>query len=338
MSTDDRCRDDGRAALFAQMRCATAALLVVVALVTAGCGEAEPPDVPPAGDATEAPDAADDERLSVYVVNYPLQYFVERIGGQRVDVTFPAPRDVDPTEWMPDSQTIRAYQDADVILLHGADYARWRDLVSLPMGATVNTSAAFRDRLLEVPDAYVHAHGPDGELHAHAGVASITWLDPTLAIEHARAIKQALSERRPAHAEAFADRFDALAEELHELDAKTERTVNADPDRPLLASEPVYHYLEARYGLNLEVMQWHPQRMPDDESWSALDEKLNDHNATRMLWPEEPKAEIASRLAERGIAPVVYAPSDQPPDSGDLMSVMRQNAANLRGAFDDEDA
>ncbi len=33
---------------------------------------------------------------AVYVVNYPLRYFTERIAGDRVDVRFPAPRDVDP--------------------------------------------------------------------------------------------------------------------------------------------------------------------------------------------------------------------------------------------------
>ena len=36
--------------------------------------------------------------LTVYVVNYPLQYFAERIGGEHVEVVFPAPgpdRDVD---------------------------------------------------------------------------------------------------------------------------------------------------------------------------------------------------------------------------------------------------
>ena len=30
------------------------------------------------------------ERLSVYTVNYPLAYFAERIGGNHVEVVFPA--------------------------------------------------------------------------------------------------------------------------------------------------------------------------------------------------------------------------------------------------------
>ena len=36
------------------------------------------------------------EKLTVYTVNYPLQYFAERIGGEYVEVIFPAPGDEDP--------------------------------------------------------------------------------------------------------------------------------------------------------------------------------------------------------------------------------------------------
>ena len=64
------------------------------------------------------------EQLTACVVNYPLQYFAERIGGEHINVVFPAPADVDPAYWMPDTPTITAYQQADLILLNGARYAK----------------------------------------------------------------------------------------------------------------------------------------------------------------------------------------------------------------------
>ena len=123
--------------------------------------------------------------LQVYVVNYPLQYFAERIGGDRVEVHFPAPADVDPAFWSPDAETIAAYQQADVILLNGAGYADWVTRAALPDSVLVDTSAAFADRLVPVEKAVTHSHGPEGE-HVHGEVAFTTWLDPTLAIEQAR--------------------------------------------------------------------------------------------------------------------------------------------------------
>ena len=75
-----------------------------------------------------SPAANPKQNLKIYVVNYPLQYFAERIGGDKVDVFFPAPSDVDPAFWTPGREVVRQYQQADLILLNGADYAKLVDL------------------------------------------------------------------------------------------------------------------------------------------------------------------------------------------------------------------
>ena len=54
-----------------------------------------------------------DSPLSVYVVNYPLQYFAERIGGPDVRVVFPVPTAGDPAFWKPLPEQIAAYQKRD---------------------------------------------------------------------------------------------------------------------------------------------------------------------------------------------------------------------------------
>ena len=72
------------------------------------------------------------DRFTVYTVNYPLQYFAERIGAEHVEVAFPAPSGVDPAFWKPDSDILRQYQQADLVLLNGAGYAGWVEKVSLP--------------------------------------------------------------------------------------------------------------------------------------------------------------------------------------------------------------
>ena len=56
------------------------------------------------------------EKLLIYTVNYPLQYFAQRIGGEFVTVKFPAPPGIDPAFWNPDTKTVAEYQSADVIL------------------------------------------------------------------------------------------------------------------------------------------------------------------------------------------------------------------------------
>ncbi|MEX2381482.1 MAG: metal ABC transporter substrate-binding protein [Opitutales bacterium] len=300
--------------------------LFLIALFFAACRE------PAVQDAASPPPTGP---LSVYVVNYPLQYFAERIGGDHVQVHFPAPVDVDPAEWNPDDETILQYQQADLILLNGARYAAWIGQVTLPVAAMVNTAQHIRDRLIEVPDAITHSHGPEGA-HSHAGAAFTTWLDLLLAIEHARAIKDALSERLPAHSGAFEENFQALAVDYEALDREIDEIVSQNPDQPLLASHPVYQYLEARYSLHLESLHWEPDEMPSPSEWEALKETLEAHPAQWILWEDEPLAEIVSRLEDLGVNSIVYNPGSQPPETGDLLTVMHQNAANLDTAFTGE--
>ena len=91
--------------------------------------------------------------LIVYVVNYPLLYFAERIGGAAVQAEFPAPPLGDPAYWQPGPARIAEYQVADVIVRNGATYAKWIDLVTLPESKVVDTSTRFSDGFITVEGA-----------------------------------------------------------------------------------------------------------------------------------------------------------------------------------------
>jgi zinc transport system substrate-binding protein len=132
-----------------------AALLFALVLI-AGCAGTEDAETP------GVLEREDDGKLLVYVVNYPLQYFAERIGGELVRVEFPAPADEDPAFWAPGLEVIGEYQGADLIFVNGAGYAKWTERVSLPLSKVVNTSEDFADRYIVVDDAVTHSHGPGG--------------------------------------------------------------------------------------------------------------------------------------------------------------------------------
>ena len=105
-----------------------------------------------------------DAPITVYTVNYPLQYFAERIAGKHADVVFPAPDGVDPAFWTPDSETVNRYQQADLILLNGAGYAGWTQHASLPRLKQVDTSAAFSAAYIRQAGGAAHSHGPGTEV------------------------------------------------------------------------------------------------------------------------------------------------------------------------------
>ena len=153
----------------------------------------------------------------VYTVNYPLYYFTKRMAPEGVEVFFPVPKDIDPAFWVPNTQETLAFVKADLIILNGADYAKWTQKVSLPSSKLVNSSKSFEKELLHIESSN-HSHGPKGE-HSHAGTAFTTWLDMQQAIKQAEAIKNALILMAPEEKEHIEQSYLQLKQELEELDA-----------------------------------------------------------------------------------------------------------------------
>jgi zinc transport system substrate-binding protein len=270
--------------------------------------------------------------LKVYVVNYPLKYFAERIGGDHVKVMFPAPPSIDPAYWIPDIPTISAYQQADLILLNGAGYAKWVNKVSLPQSKLVDTSKKFKDRYITIKGAITHSHGPGGE-HAHEGIAFTTWLDFDLAVKQAEAIARAFSRKKPDQKNTFDKNFKSLKDDLMALNEDITTVVARASSKPLVASHPVYDYLAGRYGLNIESVHWEPKEMPNLEQWAELQNLLKDHHAEWMIWEGEPIPESVAKLKAIGVGSLVFDPCSNVSEKGEFLSVMQQNVENLKLAF-----
>ena len=272
--------------------------------------------------------------LTVYTVNYPLQYFAERIAGERASVKFPAPRDVDPAFWRPSAETIIDFQNADLILLNGAGYARWRALASLPRSRLLDTAAGFRIEFIRAEASAAHRHGPSGE-HDHGGTAFTTWLDFGLAIRQAQAVADALARLAPEARATFEANFAALERELIDLDRSIGDAINRDPDHAWwLASHPVYQYLARRHEFELTALTWEPDAYPDESEWRALEALLVRRPSRWMLWESEPLPVTKERLAALGVNIVVFDPCANLPPSRDFLQVMRDNVSNLSRSYE----
>ena len=273
------------------------------------------------------------DKLSVYVVNYPLKYFAERIGGDNVNVVFPAPKGGDPAYWNPDTKTIAAYQRADIILLNGANYAKWVRKVSLPRSRMVDTSIKFKDRYIIADDIVTHSHGPGGK-HAHESLAFTIWLDLDLAAEQAKAIAKAFGRKRPNRRETFQKNFDSLEKELFDIDKGIKAIVSKDPAKLFIGSHPVYDYFTRRYGIKMESIHWEPDEVPNDGQWIDLQKRRKTHPAKWMIWEGDPLKESVEKLKTSGIQSLVFDPCGNVPDKGDFLDVMKQNVENLSKAFE----
>jgi len=300
----------------------TLVLLSLVAFAITACSDPTGPSGKASANKTSS------GSLSVYVVNYPLQYFVERIGGSHVRVTFPAPPDADPAYWEPTAEQIAGFQQADLIFLNGASYAKWVQRVSLPNSRMVDTSAVFSDRYIVATGQTAHSHGAGGE-HQHGDLAFTTWLDPLQAVEQAAVIRDALVRLRPDAGEDLKRNFTALEKDLLELDEQLAAAFAAHKGQVLLFSHPVYQYLIRRYAIDGYAVHWEPDTMPGPDEWQKLDKLLSEHPARSMVWEGDPDPAIVEQLSQRGLGSLVFEPCANLPAEGDYVGVMRTNLGRL---------
>ncbi len=296
-------------------------LLAIIMFLLAGCGgEREAPSTQVA--------AADTGVPVIYTVNYPLAWMAQQLAGDDAAVVFPAPAGVDPAFWQPGVDTVLQYQQADLVLLSGGNYARWIANVSLPASRLLDTSASYRDQLIPVTAGPLHSHGPGGE-RSHGELAFTTWLDLDLAQQQMQAVAAALQRLLPAESAAIEQRRASLQRVLGSMDARLTALGQLLGNTPVLYSHPVYQYLQRRYQLNGRALHWEPDQVPSEAQWSELEGILQTHPAQIMLWEEQPLPEVQARLDELGVKTVVFSPMGNRPSSGDFASGMAANIDRL---------
>lgn len=261
----------------------------------------------------------------VSVINYPLYYFAQRIGGDLIDLKYPIPTDVDPAYWVPISESLTVYQESDLVFVNGANYAKWIKNVSLPQRILVNTSAEAKEKYIEVQEGVAHSHG-DGEEHVHTGLAFTTWLDFEMAIIQARAIKNSLVKLMPESEQQLGSNFTVLEKDLLELHTKMKAIHTHET---IIGSHPVYQYLAKAYHIHIHSVHFEPNEMPSHDQWHELDHLLHHHPSSLIIWEDEPIEEIKTKLEEKGIKTLVFNPCGNKPKEGDFMDVMKKNITAL---------
>jgi zinc transport system substrate-binding protein len=241
------------------------------------------------------------------------------------------PKGKDPAYWEPSGNQIAEIQSADLVLLNGADYAKWTLRATLPWSRTVVTCEGLEDELIEIPDAVVHSHGTEGE-HSHAGLVSETWLDPDLAIRQARVVCDALCGVIPDRKTEMEARFLDLQRDLKDLAEELDATLKQTSVR-WLSAKPHFHYLFARYGAEIEVLHWEDGETIEASQWESLASLLAGKPAI-SLWPKPPLDATRKGLAEKDVQCVVLNTAANPTEDRDFLSIMRTNLDAIRSALD----
>lgn len=304
----------------ASARVLAAVLVGGLAAGLAGCGEA----------------GADDGRLDVVVSIYPLQYAVEQIGGDAVDIVTVTPAGTDPHSVELSPRQLRTFSDADAVIYLGGFQQAVDDAVAQREPAHL-LDVAPAARLQPLPPGAADEHGDEDETGERDGEALDPhfWLDPTRLATVGAEIARTLGEADPDNATAYAEAADAFAADLAALDAELADGLATCASDVVVTSHAAFGYLTERYGLRqVSVSGIDPEGEPSPARLREVRGTIAELGVSGVF--TEPLADpaVANALAaDLGVEVGALDPLDSHTGSPDYREVMAANLAALRSGL-----
>ena len=175
---------------------------------------------------------------------------VEALGGDCASVTTVVDSvAVDPHDFEPTTGDIAAFEDADLVVLNGADYDHW----AADAAADLDPAPVVLD-LAEVAGVETDEHADehaedDGHGHGHGGVNPHLWYSPEYVQRAAEAVTAELSGLSPDAAGHVAEQAATWQRELEPYLAEVRTLQEAAGGRTYAATESVFEYMGEAIGL-----------------------------------------------------------------------------------------
>ncbi|WP_096021004.1 metal ABC transporter solute-binding protein, Zn/Mn family [Campylobacter lanienae] len=172
----------------------------------------------------------------------PVEYFIEQIGSNSVEITTIVKANADPHSFEPKVSDMKKLEFSDLFFAVGIEY----EGVWLP-----KFSKAYPN--LKIINTQANAHIPhdhdnhDG--HDHEEFDTHIWLDPIMVKDQAKIIAQALSDEYPQNSQIYSQNLDKFNQEIDKLDSYIKDSLKDLKNRKFMVFHPSWGYFAKRYDL-----------------------------------------------------------------------------------------
>jgi len=234
-------------------RFALGLLLVMSALI--GCRAGEPP--PEAG------------KVIVTVSILPQQYFVERIGGEHVQVNVLVPPGADAHTYEPKPAQLRALARSQVYFTIGVEFEKaWmgRIVAANPSLRVVDTAQGI-ERLPMAAHEHEETHpltlrerlrtllGKGEAPPSEEEMDPHIWLSPRRVRQQAQTIYETLAALDPAHREEYQANLTQFLADIDALDREITQSLAGMESRTFMVFHPAWGYFAQDYGLTMLAVE-----------------------------------------------------------------------------------
>lgn len=175
-------------------------------------------------------EANSNSSLNVTVSILPQTYFVERIGGEHVDVNVMVQPGSSPATYEPKPEQLTSLSKADAYISIGVPFeSAWLDKI-----AAANENMRMVDTTQGIEKVSQDPH---------------IWLSPELVKIQSQTIYEALSELDPAHEAEFKANLDAFIADIEELQTDIKGTLTGLKSDKFIVFHPAWSYFGREFGL-----------------------------------------------------------------------------------------
>ena len=214
-------------------------------------------------------------KIEVFVSIAPQAYFVQRIGGDRVDVSVLVPPGKSPATYAPSSGQMLKLSRTSLLFTVGVPFesalipriramAPDLDIVDTTQGVPLRRfdegEALHPNEKEGAHDTEEPHHHDDGDdkadhhdaahhHHGNGGIDPHIWMSPRLVKIQARTMCEALSASAPEDALLFSKNLETFLKDLDDLDRKLAKVLRPLQGETLFVFHPVFGYFADAYGL-----------------------------------------------------------------------------------------
>lgn len=258
---------------------------------------------------------------NVVVSVAPYRFFVEKIGGDTINVIVFVPVGASFHDYEPTPKQIFTASNADLWFRIGESF-EGRAIQAFQGHKMPVRFVDLRDGvnlILNVGSGHCCCHANGADLHI--------WLSAREAKIQASAIAKALMETYPEHKALYQERLEGLLRELSDLDTYIGQTLASLKDRVIMVGHPAYAYFARDYNLTQLPIECEGKDPTPRQLTTILEQARAAHICT--IFTQRQYGEKAVRLIANELKASVVMLD---PYSDDYMQMMRDIADRIKGA------
>ncbi len=220
--------------------------------------------------------------IPVVATFYPLAYFAQAVGADRISVATIVPPGVEPHDFEPSARDSERIQQSRVFLTNGGEVDGWANRFVTPVKERGGVVVSMHEVLSDI-DVNVDPH---------------FWLDIVLAARQVRAIRDALIVADPQGKETYERNAEALTERLAQLDEQYRDGLRQCPQKEIIVSHNAFQFLSRRYGLTVHAIAGlSPHDEPSARAFADLSRLATSRHITTIFFESLVSPKIAETLA-----------------------------------------